>query len=233
MNLIITPVYKAFEALQNCCDALDTRTVNPFFHVILADNSGVVPPIPIKENRIIIGLNNDVDPKQHEMQLGRLIDAGLGFAFGNLDFQYFFYIESDVFMYHDWDFRMLEIVKTLPDNWGTLDILSVDKAGNTTYPATIHHRIASISEQGLLDELEYPDFQCTLFSPSFVERLRKKEFAFKEFASHNDIMTGHAMTERWGYRHFRTRQVKAYHEGGVDRALRSLERDEKPNKEGY
>jgi len=216
MNLIITPVYKAFKELRECCDAIDKGADQPFYHILVDDNSGEKLPISPTANRIIISLDNDVDPSQHEMQMGKVMDLAFDYALNNVEFDNFFHIESDVIMYPHFDTDMIEITKTLPDNWGTIDILSVNEDGGTTYPCTVHHRIASISEEDLLDELEFPDFQCTLFSPSVLERYRKREMRYTDFPSHWDILTGRKLLEL-GYRHFRTRKVKAKHPGGASR----------------
>jgi hypothetical protein len=218
MNLIITPIYKAFKELQECCDALDEGTDAPFFHIIVDDNSGKKPPIKVKENRIIITLDSDVDPNDHQMEMGKCMDLAFDYAMNNLEFENYFHIESDVIMMPHWDTVMFDYIKELPENWGTLDINSVDENGNTTYPNTVHHRTGQYKEEILLDELEFPDFQCTLFSPAVLNLYKTRELRYSRFPSHWDILTGRHLNDL-GYRHFRGRRVKGRHYGGAAREL--------------
>lgn len=183
-----------------------------FFHILVDDNSPEIPPIEIKDNRIILALRNDVDPQKHVMQLGKCVDLALDYARNNFEFDNFFYVESDVMPMKDFDIKMLEISDKLSD-WATLDVLSVHPdTGATTYPCTVNHRKASISEEDLLDELVYTDFQCMLMKKEMLDLFR-----FNDFQSHWDIMVSRKLTELTGLRHYRTRQVAARHYGGASR----------------
>ena len=63
MNLIITPVYKAYKIVKECCEAIDKYAVYDFLHVLVDDNSGM-PPVKITSKRHCIALRNDPDPER-------------------------------------------------------------------------------------------------------------------------------------------------------------------------
>ena len=219
MNLIITPTYKAWDYVKEHCETLDKNAYYPFFHILVDDNSGEVPPIEVTENRHIIMLKSDPKDKKHEMQLGTCIDIALNYALNMRikvedrrvyrKFDHIFYIETDVMPYKDFDKDLIDISKTLPEDWGTLDVLSVNKEGGTTYPCTVHHRIRAINEDELLDIIPHMDFQCMLINKPMLEKFR-----FNDVESHWDILISRRVEE---FKHYRTRKVKAVHEGGASR----------------
>ena len=48
MILIITPVYRSYNIVKECCEAIDKHTVNSYLHILIDDDSGIDEPFPIK-----------------------------------------------------------------------------------------------------------------------------------------------------------------------------------------
>jgi hypothetical protein len=111
----------------------------------------------------------------------------------------------------DYDKDLLEISKQCPD-WATLDAHPVDENDNTTYPATVHHRIKNIDEEDTLDLLPHADFQCMLVNNEIL-----KLFNFTDFASHWDILISQRLQELGNWKFYRTRKVRTLHYAGSSR----------------
>ena len=114
-------------------------------------------------------------------------------------------IEEDVIVKEEWDKKMIDIVPTLPSDWATLDLQSVDAEGKTTYPTAISPRIKFYRDD--LELMNYADFQCTLFN----QEVFKSGVKFSDFASHFDIQWSRKITELTGKQHYRTMKVSAMH----------------------
>ena len=221
MNLIITPTYKAYKYVKMLCETLDKNATQPFLHILVDDNSPEIPPVKVTENRKLILLRNDTDPNLHTSQMGQCIDIAFDYA-NNLqedkgdrgrrkvEFNNIFYIESDVMPHKNFDIDLIEIARNLGDDWATLDTHSVDEKGNTTYPATIAHRIRAIDEEGGLDILPHADFQCMLINKKIL-----KLFRFNDFPSHWDMLISRKLEEKWKF--YRTRKINSVHYAGASR----------------
>jgi len=184
----------------------------PFFHILVDDNSPELPPIQIKENRIILAIRNDVDQNMHQSQMGKAIQMGLDYANANLVWDELIYIESDVMPPANYDKDLLETSKKLGDDWATLDAHPVDINGNTTYPAIVHHRIRAIDEEAGLDILPHADFQCMLVNKEIL-----KLFKFTDFVSHWDILISEHLQRLGDWKFYRTRAIKTVHYAGSSR----------------
>lgn len=211
-NLILTPVYKAYDKVVEMCEAIDKYAVYDFLHVLVDDNSGI-PPVKITNKRHCIALRNDPDPeKVHKSQHGQCTQLGYDYAMqkcrfgGNAEsFDYVFLIETDVIVKEQWDKKMIDLIPTLPVDWATLDVQSVDKDGKLTYPCTVAPRKGFITAE--LEYMEYADFQCTLFNPEVF----KSGVKFGDIQSHFDILWSRKVTELTKRQHYRTMLVSAMH----------------------
>ncbi len=211
-NLILTPVYKAYDKVVEMCAAIDKYAVYDFLHVLVDDNSGV-PPVTITPKRRVLTVRSDVDPEHyHKSQHGQCVQLGYDYAMqkftserDNLPFDYVFLIESDVIVKEAWDKKMIDLIPTLPADWASLDVQSVDAEGKTTYPTTVAPRKGYVNEN--LEHMEYADFQLTLFNPE-VFKLGVK---FSDIPSHFDILWSRKITELSGKQHYRTKLVEAMH----------------------
>lgn len=188
MNLILTPVHvnndNSFNVLKEMCQAIDSYTENDFLHILIDDNSKMsFMEEFISPKRRGLKIFSDYSGREHKNQLGQGVQLGLDYARQmfcnekkNPSYDYVFLIESDVIVREGWDQKMIDVSVKLPNDWITLDCLSVDKNGNITYPT--YKRDKNIE----LLEIEYAEFQCTLFN-------RFKEIPlFSNLSSHFDIL---------------------------------------------
>ena len=211
-NLVLSPVYKAYDKVIEMCEAIDKNSVYDFLHVLVDDNSGI-PPIKITPRRHCITLRNDPDPERvHKSQHGQCTQIGYDYAMQKCRFwknaeplDYVFLIESDVIVKEQWDKKMIDLIPTLPENWATLDLQSVDKDGKLTYPCTVAPRKGYVRAD--LEHMEYADFECTLFNPEVF----KSGVKFGDIQSHFDILWSRKVTELTGRQHYRTMLVSAMH----------------------
>ena len=216
--LIITPVFRAYDCVKRMCDAIDQFTVNPYLHVLVDDDSGITEPFPVSssQKRRVIMLKREYEyPNGRKNGLGQVVQLGYDYAhykfeneIENKGFDHIFMIESDVVVKEEWDKKQIEVSETLPEDWATLDVQSVNEQGNITYPTTHSNRLGY--ERDDLELMEYPDFQCTLFN----NEIFKSGIKFSDFPSHFDILFGRKVTEITKRRHFRTKLVSALHING-------------------
>lgn len=192
LNLIITPVYMAFDRVKQMCDAIDEFSTMPFIHILVDDNSPEMPPIKITENRKWILLRDTVH-KTHNNQ-GRAMQLALDYMKHQYSaeeeipkFDNFFLIESDVVVRKDWDKLQLEASSKI-DNWATLDVISTyEDDTKVNYPTHENGAIdANEAHNKDFYEVGTPDFQCTLFSKEALNL----DWKFTDFLSHFDILTG-------------------------------------------
>jgi len=215
-NLIITPIYRAYDKVTELCEAIDKLTQNSYLHILVDDDSNLVEPFPVKasKNRRILLMQRDYSGWIHKNGGAQAMQLGYEWAHhvfigehpNQLPYENIFLIESDVIpLEQSWDQKMVEIKDTLPEDWATLDVQSVDEKGNLTYPTTISPRKGFIRED--LEHMEYCDFQCSLFNPVIFESGIK----FSDAPSHFDISWSKAITEKTGRQHYRTMNLKVLH----------------------
>lgn len=213
MNLILTPVYKSFDIVKRMCEAIDANTVLPYVHILIDDDSGESLPIPSSEKRRIISLKRDIEGVIHKNGEADAIQLGYDWAhFPYLNeghtpvWENIFMIESDVIVLeHGWDAKQITISQGLPADWGTLDVISVDEEGKTTYPCTVSPRHDEFTTE-VLEWIHYPDWQCTLFN----KRVFELGMRFNNAPSHFDVLFGRKM-EAFGMKAYRSRELKALH----------------------
>lgn len=215
MNLILTPVYRAYDRLTEMCEAIDKHSTQPFLHVLADDDSNVPEPFPVfpSNHRRIVLIKRDYAGVIHKNGGGQAIQTAYDFghqAYMNerpnaIPYDHIFLIESDVIVKEEWDKKMIELIPTLPEDWATLDVQSVDKDGKTTYPTTVSPRIGFIRDD--LEHMNYCDFQCSLFNPLIFESGVK----FSDSPSHFDINWSKKITEITGRKHYRTMRIKILH----------------------
>lgn len=215
MNLILTPVYRAYSIVKEMAEAIDKFSVYPFLHILIDDDSNLNEPFPVfssPQRRVLI-IKRDYSGLIHKNGGAQAIQLGFDYAHqlfcnekpNSLSYEHIFLIESDVIVKEEWDKKMIDLVPTLPEDWLTLDQQSVDKEGKSTYPTTVSRRVGFERED--LEIMEYPDFQITLFN----QKIFKAGIKFSDFPSHFDIMFGRKTNEVLGGRHFRTTLVKSMH----------------------
>lgn len=217
-NLILTPVHKAFDCLKECCDAIDKHSLHQFVHILVDDNSDDWLPIPVTENRRILYIRSDIPSRIHKNQLGQAIQLGYDYAhqafmneIPNPKYDYVFHIESDVFVQEGWDKKQIDLIPSLPKDWASLDIQSVDRKGKLTYPTVKSQRYGFVNDN--LEHMQYCDFQCSLFNPEIF----KTGIKFSDVASHFDILWSKKISEVTKKQHYRTKLIKAVHIGGASR----------------
>lgn len=216
MILIITPVYHAYDKVTELCQAIDKLTVNPYLHILVDDDSHLNEPFPVKtsKNRRILLMQRDYTGLVHKNGASQAMQLGYEWAHhkfigekpNNLPYDNIFLIESDVIPLDEgWDQKMIDIKNTLPEDWLTLDLQSVDEEGKLIHPTTISPRLGF--ERTDLEIMKYPDFQITLFNQKIFDAGIK----FSDFPSHTDVLFGRVTEEKLGGRHFRTMNLKAKH----------------------
>jgi len=202
MNLIITPYYKARKELIEMVNAIDKFSHYPFLHVIVGDNSK--PPPVNRKNRIVLN-NTYEEVGKHRNQAGKALQIAYEVGKSKVSFDYLFLVENDVIVRKDWDKKMIDDIPDLPKNWATLDVVSVDKSGNITYPTTVN--VPTNIKMGRFLQLEYTDFQSTLFNPKVL----KLNWRFDEVDSHFDILISRKITELSGRIHLRDPNIEVLH----------------------
>ncbi len=216
MNLIITPVYRAYGMVTKMCQAIDENTVNPYLHILIDDDSGNGEVFPVKpsQNRRIIMIKRDISGVIHKNGAGQAMQLGYDWANqifinehpNNLPYENVFLIESDVIVQKDWDKKMLDVVLTLPTDWLTLDVQSIDLEGNLVFPTTNKGNL--LTKEGDDLEITYaPDFQVTLFNPKIFD----SGISFSSFNTPIDTTFGKTTARLLGGYHYRTKLVSAYH----------------------
>lgn len=215
MILILTPVFKAYDIVRKMVDAIDANTVNPYLHILIDDDSSLTEPFPIEvsDNRRILLLKRDTKNTIHRNGAGQAMQLGYDWAnqiylneqMNKLPYEHTFLIEADVIVKPDWDRQMLDIVSTLPFDWLTLDVQSVDFEGKPVHPVTNTPIKEKIGEG--LEVTAYPDFQVTLFNNKIFE----SGIQFSSFKSPFDVNFGGVTTDLLGGKHYRTKKVSAYH----------------------
>jgi hypothetical protein len=215
-NLIITPVYKAYDKVKELCEAIDTLTTNSYVHILVDDDSNLEEPFPVQASakRRILLMKRDYTGLVHKNGGGQAIQLGYEWAHhqfigehpNQIPYDNIFLIESDVIpLDQGWDQKMIDLIFTLPADWLTLDLQSVDENGILTYPTTVSIRLGY--ERPDLEIMQYPDFQVTLFN----QKIFSAGIKFSDFSSHFDIGFGKKTSEVVGGRHFRTTTLKARH----------------------
>jgi hypothetical protein len=214
-NLILTPVYKAYDMVKKCCDAIDQYTVNSYLHVLIDDDSDLTEPFPVgvSEKRRILFIKRDYNHIIHKNGAGQAMQLGYDWANqvyvnekpNDLPYNHVFLVESDVIVREEWDKKMLDIASTLPSDWLTLDVQSVNFQGKLVHPMTNTPVVEFIGDT--LEVTSYPDFQTTLFNNKIFEA----GIQFSGINSPIDVTFGGVTTDLLGGRHFRTKLVSAYH----------------------
>jgi len=232
MILIITPVYKSYQIVRECCQAIDKNTVNPYLHILVDDDSGLDEPFPVQasENRRVLMMKRDYLGIVRKSGAGQAIQ--LGFDWANqpifngqnvsLPYDHVFLIEADVIVKPEWDKKMIDLVQTLPSDWLTLDVQSTDFEGNLIHPTTNWgSKINNVNDN--LENMYYPDFQCTLFNSKIFE----SGINFASLVDPGDAYFGRATTNLLGGRHFRTKTISVYHY--ISQSIKYLEKPILPN----
>jgi len=207
MIAIVTPVWNAFNLLQECCDHIDKNTNDRFLHVLVDDNSDSMPPIQVSANRFVIGLRNDFDG--HKVHIGKSLQIGYRFAQDFINFDHFFICESDVFVPRNWD---RDLILALNENTATIDITPVDSNGVRTYPCNVNH---GIGQDGILEQLRYADLNACVFNPKILDNT----WGFGDYPSHHDILLSRKWEELYGMKFYRHNGVNAYHHTSGSRSL--------------
>lgn len=225
MNLIITPVWKAYDIVFKMCEAIDNNTVYPFFHILIDDDSRLDESFPVKitRNRHVITIGRDfVEPNwKHQNGLSQAVQLGYDYSHYRhenaeeriLPYDHVFLVESDILVKPEWDKKMIDLIPSLPDDWASLDTTAVDEKGNITYPTAINVPIKHLNDQ--LAEITYVDFQTSLFNNEVLPE--KSGVKFSDFRSHSDILWSRKITEITGKKHYRAKQIYHFHYGSQSR----------------
>ena len=206
MIAIITPVWNAFNLLQECCNAIDANTTNPYLHILVDDNSDSMPPIPVTPHRFVLALRNDF--YGHQVHIGKSLQIGYRFAQDFINFDHLFICESDVYVPKNWD---QDLINAITDKTGTIDITPVDKNNVRTYPCNVNF---GIGQEGILEELRYADLNACVFNPKLLDGT----WGFGDFPSHHDILLSRIWAEK-GFKFYRHGGVNAFHHTSGSRSL--------------
>jgi len=227
-NLIITPVYRAYDCVKKMCEAIDKYSVYPYLHILIDDDSGTNEPFPVEasEKRRILLMKRDYKEIKHKSGAGQAMQLGIDWANqpmfngekNNLvPYENTFLIESDVVVQEEWDKKMLDIVPTLPSDWLTLDVQSINLKGKLTYPTTnLGNKVKDERED--LEITIFPDFQCTLFNKKIFD----SGISFASLVDPADSYFGRVTSELLGGKHYRTKLVSVYHY--ISQSIKHLEK---------
>lgn len=223
---IITPVYRAWNRVKQCMDAIDANTKNEYVHVLVNDASPDTPewfdPKYDTEKRKFITVPDDVPPERHTARITKMLQKG----YDTLQRKYarLFVVESDVMVPPEWDQKMLDIVKAIerpdehPIGWNSLEAYAVDEAGNPTYPMPQNPPLGEYhipDTQVHLQITRFNDWNCILFNPKVLGL----PWRFDAVPSHHDILLSKKIQSLTGWPNFRTTDVKVVHYAGSSREL--------------
>jgi len=223
-NLIITPVYRAYNIVLQMCEAIDKNTVYPFYHILVDDDSRLEEPFPVKitRNRHVITIGRDfIEPNwKHQNGLGQAVQLGYDYsnyrhenAEERIPYDHVFLVESDILVKPEWDKKMIDLIPSLPSDWATLDTTAVDETDNMTYPTKINVPLEHLNNQ--LAKITYTDYQTTMFNNEILPE--KSGIKFSDFRSHFDILFSRKVIELTGKQHYRAKQIYHFHFGGQSR----------------
>lgn len=198
------------------CRAIDNYSTMPYVHVVIDDGSEEPLPISPSSSRRILSIHRDVPGVVHKNGLGQALQLGYDFAHqqyfneaSNPVWEHVFVIESDVIVQEQgWDQKQVDLIKTLPHDWGTVDAASIDEEGKVTYPCTVSPRHDEYSHPDF-EWIHYPDYQCCLFNPKTFAMGMK----FGDSPSHFDVLFGRKM-EQLGMKAYRAKNLKVLHVAG-------------------
>ena len=215
MNLIITPVYNAWDKVAEMCGSVDWLAEMAFLHVLIDDDSyDYSGPMPsITANRKILTIRRSIADEDRKNGQAQAMQMGYDWAHykfmnekENPQYEHVFLLESDVIpLDKGFDRKMIDISQTIPEDWATLDMQSVDGEGKLSYPTTVSPRNGIVRDD--LEHMHYADFQCTLFHPECFTCGVK----WSDFPSHFDALWSRKIEEITGRKHYRTTLVKAFH----------------------
>ena len=220
MNLILTPVYKAWPMVVKMCKAIDDNTSGEFHHVLCLDSC--LMPLDIFDqinspHRDIILFDDGLPPANHRPCITKALQKAWDYK-SKQEIEHLFVVETDVIVPLDWDKTLINLSQLIPD-WITLDVMPVDEQGNNTYPTQQNIRRRHDTFGGHhFEVLQYGDWNATLFNPKVVKELGKT-WRFDDVPSHHDILLSRNWREKRGYERenwepplfYRTDEVKAVH----------------------
>lgn len=221
---IITPVYKAWGMVQKMCDQLDANTSLEFVHVLCADSCDVPPELiqeTLRPNRFWLKFDDGESPEKHRPCITKATQTAFDFLeTQKIEFDYLFYVETDLMLPPDWDKHLIFLSHALPENWMTLDVYPVNDKNEMEYPANLNKVRGQVNLMGSnFEVIQYGDWNATLFNPKLLNGLRAHVWRFDDVPSHHDILLSRNFREKMGYERedwipptfFRTQEVRAIH----------------------
>ncbi len=205
---ILTPVYMAWERVEQCCSQIDANTHLDFVHILIDDSSPEKYDLT-SENRVQLEYDDQKPPDQHRANITKALQMGYEYLNQNFDYDYLFIVESDVMVPLEWDIRMIELAKALPLHVG-LEAFAVNENMQPEYPMNVNPPTGFAHHGGHdFQIVDYCDFNCILIHEDMLE---DDDFAFDRVPSHHDILLSRYWKEKFpGRRCFRTQEVNVIH----------------------
>lgn len=122
---IVTPVWGAYEVVQEMIEAVEKNTKNSYYHLMLNDNhpDSLKERFKTTENIGVIDVYNDPEGATHVEQIGKMMDLGLAFGKNFMTFDYLVKLESDCIVQPNWDEVLMQ---EMNDKTALIEAYSVD-----------------------------------------------------------------------------------------------------------
>ena len=231
MNVILTPVYKAWERTKQCIDHIDQNTVGDFLHILILDSVDAPEDVMnhhARENRLWLKFDDGLPPEQHRMCLTKALQKGWDWLGKAEDVKHLFVVETDVMVPKDWNMDLVVLSQLISVPWETIDAIAVDENNQVTYPSRDHNVRRGHATFGghEFEIVQYGDWNAVMLSPTALDDLKHGVWRFDDVPTHHDILLSRAFRDRRGYEKenwdpplfFRTQEVRAIHYANSSRS---------------
>lgn len=230
MIAIITPVYKAWDMVEKMCQQINHNTASRFVHILVTD-SCEMPEKTIKAisgpDRALLGYDDGLAPELHRPNITKATQVGYDFLKSEgIEFDYLFYVETDVMVPRGWDAKLIQLSASLPEDWITLDVYPVDEDDVVTYPANNSNPVRApyYKDEHQFEIVLHGDWNAMLFNPKVAADLNKT-WRFDDVPSHHDILLSRNFREKLGLEReewtpplfYRTPEIRAVHYANASR----------------
>ncbi len=236
MNVIISPVYKAWQRTKQCIEHIDKNTIGPYVHILVCDSVDVPADLEafnrLGVNRVWLKYDDGLPPEDHRANISKAIQKGWDWIkekdklekdldISVEEINHLFVVETDVMVPEKWDEKLIALSKWIGVPWETLDAIAVDEDDKVTYPCKDHNvRRGHVKfNDNEFEIVQYGDWNAILLSPSALAELKAGKWRFDDVPTHHDILLSRGFRDRRGYDKenwepplfFRTQEVRAIH----------------------
>jgi hypothetical protein len=217
MNLIITPVYLAWDKVKLCIKAVQKNTANDFLHVLVTDSCQWPADWPDYPRVVHLNFDDHELPEKHTAHITSALQTGWDWAKQNqIEFDHVFILESDCIVPQDWDRNLIMLSQLIPpDLWVGLEAFATNEEGKPEYPMPNNPSRGTDAYGGKNFQItDFNDWNCVLLNNRVLENLQ-----FDSVPSHHDILLSRQLKEKFGGTCYRTQDVNIIHYPNSSRNL--------------